>query len=127
MASHLAEEASPPAVSLFPLDSALLVRAAPGVKPHTTLQTVDVDGAAGTVPHTGGMSPSVEFETDLFKGRLQVVLRQPHEHQAPAAQELLRGKQRQCWIMFQVCQRGRALPLWTAAELPLLPLRKQTR
>lgn len=96
----LVDEATAPAPALFPADSELLVRAPPDARPRTTLAGVPAVGpAGGLVPHEGGFSSPLEFETDLWKGRIQLVLRQPE--QAPAAARLLHGRQRQIWVMLQ--------------------------
>ena len=61
-------EPPPPDARLFSPDSGnLLVRAPPGLPP--TALSPPTPG--NTVPLAGGISGAVEFETELFKGRLK--------------------------------------------------------
>ncbi|KAI8474339.1 MAG: hypothetical protein J3K34DRAFT_518288 [Monoraphidium minutum] len=92
----------------------LLVRPRPG-GPRTALKAAFAAGpAAGgpppVIPLAGGLGETVEFETDLFVGRMKVVFRMPHEQQAAEVAEMLAGKKRQMWVMIQGRVK-RAVPL----------------
>ncbi|KAI8463867.1 MAG: hypothetical protein J3K34DRAFT_526671 [Monoraphidium minutum] len=98
MTEHPVVDALPPEPAAFPGESEVLCRAPPGVAPRTAY-AAQPSGAA--LPLGGGMSPAVEFETENFQGRIQVVFKRPPGLQAPAAEALLAGKRRQIWVMVQ--------------------------
>jgi hypothetical protein len=118
-------DAEPPEISAFPADSPLLLRSPTDVHPRTVLGA-KCDAASGAVPLSGGMSAPVEFETEHFKGRIQVLFKRPPGLQAATAEELLRGKKRQIWVALQVCWAAphcaiNASPLKAAGATATLP------
>lgn len=92
-------ETLPPEPAQFTERSRLVVRA-PHAAPCTVLSP-QVD-AHGTMAVNGGLGVPTAFETQLFKGKMQVVFKLPPDLQAEGAANLLHGKKRQIWVMLQV-------------------------
>lgn len=95
-------EAPPPAEELFADGSNLLVRAPVAALPTAVRGADGRDRADGFVTAApGGLGETVEFETDLFVGRMRVVFRVPPAQQDAYAAGLLAGKRRRMWVMVQ--------------------------